>query len=400
MTVRLLAGDAAEVLATLPASSAHACICSPPFFGLRDYKTGRWEGGDPACAHDNGGQRQVPQTKHPSAASAIVAGGNRGGGGQCVRCGAVRHDQQIGLEATPADYAARLVAIFAEVKRVLRPDGLLWVELGDSYGHGAMSRRQPSRTSTKVSPGQHEAQGGRHGGMAKQLLGIPWRVAFALQDTGWVLRSEIIWHRPNPMPESVQDRVTRSHSTIFMFAQQSRYYYDATAVQEPAMQAGRVRADRMGEKKYGAGTKHSDGAIFTGAETRNRRSVWTVATQPYSSGREVDHFAAWPEQLVEPMILASTSAKGACPACGAAWRRVVEHGWQPSCRCGHAETVPCVVLDCFAGTGTTLRVATAHGRDAVGIDLNPAYAVLQEDRLTGIQTSFASLLNEGGADGE
>lgn len=259
----LLVGDCLGSLRLLSAGSVHTCVTSPPYFGLRDYG----------------------------------------------------HDGQIGLEETPAQFVAKLVAVFAEVQRVLRDDGTLWLNLGDSWKN-------------------------------KQLLGVPWRVALALQDFGWYLRQELIWDKPNQMPENVPDRCTKSHEHIFLLSKSAHYYFDQCAIREPAVQAGRVRNDRFGGNKYGKGVKHSDGSMFTGSDTRNRRSVWTVPTRPFRGA----HFATFPEQLIEPCILAGAPAGG-------------------------------VVLDPFMGAGTTAVVAERLGRQWVGCELNPTYADMALDRI-------------------
>lgn len=231
---------------------------------------------------------------------------------------------QIGLEETPAAYVEKMVAVFREVRRILHPSGVLWLNLGDSYAQpGQQMRNRNGKNPDFARPCRAAvADEGRNldpGAKPKDLIGIPWRVAFALQADGWYLRQDIIWSKPNPMPESVQDRCTKAHEYVFLLAKEDRYFFDAQAIAERADQVGRVRADRMGGNKYVEGVKHSDGSVFTGSDTRNKRSVWKVATRSYKGA----HFATWPPKLVEPMILAGTSAKGVCPHCGEPWRRVV-----------------------------------------------------------------------------
>jgi DNA modification methylase len=278
------------------------CITSPPYFGLRDYG---------------------------------VAG-------------------QIGLEQTPAAYVAEMVAVFREVRRVLREDGTMWLNLGDSYcsiGHkkshsGFGTTGLAGGIGQEHSPLRRENNG--DGMKHKDLIGIPWRVAFALQADGWYLRSDIIWHKPNPMPESVTDRPTRSHEYIFLLSKSARYYYDGAAIEEPSVYPCDNRKARSSITD-----KRMPTAIIGGVRpgdatypTRNKRDVWTVATQPYAAA----HFATFPPKLIEPCILAG------CPAGG-------------------------VVLDPFAGAGTTLLVAKKHGRQSIGIELNAAYCSLIVDRL-------------------
>jgi DNA modification methylase len=213
MLIQTLQGDCREILKTLPDNSVNCCVTSPPYFGLRDYGTAEWEGGQVECQHNTGGRRQVPQTKHKAAAISIVAGGNRGAGKTCIICGAIRIDGQIGLEETLGEYVSNLLEVFKEVKRVLRPDGTLWLNLGDTYstdGKWGGGKTNAGKNYTSFAGGYRSIK--KETGLAgKQLLGIPWRVAFALQDDGWWLRSDIIWHKPNAMPESVLDRPSKSH---------------------------------------------------------------------------------------------------------------------------------------------------------------------------------------------
>ena len=380
--IKIIQGDCREVLKTMPDCSVHCCVTSPPYFGLRDYGTAKWEGGDQNCSHSVGGQ--VQDNKAPGA----ITTGQRPGvdASRCRKCGARRVDSQIGLESTPDAYVAELVAVFREVKRVLRDDGTLWLNLGDSYngymanqrGTGLETERQSARKY--IEPGA----GLRFGGLKnKDIIGIPWRVAFALQADGWYLRQDIIWHKPNPMPESVTDRCTKAHEYIFLLAKSPRYYYDAEAVAEPVAPAsierlsqpnleaqagssrvpgktnGNMKAVGRGGRNAFRGQGHfrdgengpanRDGRnmkdIAVGEDKRNRRSVWTVTTKPY---REA-HFATFPPDLIQPCIRAG------CPAGG-------------------------TVLDPFGGSGTTGEVAASEGRDAILVELNPAYIRLAENR--------------------
>jgi DNA modification methylase len=275
------------------------------------------------------------------------------------------HKGQLGLESTPEQYVANMVAIFREVKRVLRDDGTLWLNIGDSYaGGGGFAPNAPTnqaraagdkeawgkfnpagmdRMSSRIGTGKLAiAAGLKH----KDLVGIPWMLAFALRADGWYLRQDIIWHKPNPMPESVTDRCTKAHEYLFLLSKSERYYYDSEAMQEQAVQPDRKRMDRIGGNKYVEGVKHSDGSVFTGANTRNRRSVWTVNTRPYRGA----HFATFPPALIEPCILAG------CPKGG-------------------------TVLDPFGGSGTTAEVALKSGRNVVLNELNPEYIKLAEARI-------------------
>ena len=488
-------GDCRDVLRSLPAQSVHTCVTSPPYFGLRDYGA----------------------------------------------------DRQIGLEPTPDEFVAALVEVFREVRRVLRDDGTVWLNLGDSYGSGGQGGGIGS--STLGPPGQqggawHERtfdprryEGQRSTGCKpKDLLGIPWMVAFALRADGWYLRSDIIWSKPNPMPESVTDRPTKSHEYVFLLSKSAKYHYDADAIREPHDRIKKYgfaadgllpheREGRADERPRDSaliadGTMHGGGGFRSALNPagRNKRSVWTVATQPYAGA----HFATFPPKLIEPCVLAGAPER-ACGECGAPWVRVVEiesrpnwqgngsqkHdgtyyrenigggvgndrrerrdlGFEPSCShgdgnallagldmdmtrtqarravelarqagltrahidairacgvgdagkaqvtqdgygkndpavqaladeaktalggyhrefllarrtpgapqasCNHdANTKPGVVLDPFAGAGTTGLVALQHGREFVGIELNPEYAQMARDRIeTAVRLGF------------
>ena len=304
---RIIQGDCIEGMKTLPDGSVHCCVTSPPYWGLRDYG----------------------------------------------------HDGQIGLESTPEAYVARMVEVFREVRRVLREDGTCWVNLGDSYnGIGGPGKQNGGPIGPTAAIAIEGTKGRRISGLKpKDLCGIPWRVAFALQADGWWLRQDIIWHKPNPMPESVRDRCTKAHEYVFLLTKSERYYYDADAVNEVSVSGPHVRNRASNFKKAG---KEVFGRHLRGAEkivcdgTRNRRSVWTVTTKPYSGA----HFAVMPSDLVEPCI------KAGCP----------EEG---------------TVLDPFAGSGTTLAVAAELGRSAIGCELNPEYIALAERRIKDARSSVA-----------
>jgi len=317
---------------------------------------------------------------------------------------------QLGLEPTPAEYVAHMVRVFREVKRVLRDDGTVWLNLGDSYGTGATAvRTQGSRGIGANTQGAQDAVG-RCGGMAKQLIGIPWRVAFALQEDGWYLRSDIIWAKPNPMPESVTDRPTKAHEYVFLLTKSARYFYDTDAVKEDTISPERAREKGNGESAVDTKMRGFGSHCGTFPGGRNRRTVWTVATEPTPFA----HFATFPRALVEPCIKAGTSERGCCPICGAPWERVTERegtyqtrkdaagfavggdihrghngthvpgvshdlvsrstttGFRPNCT-HDADPRPCIVLDPFAGSGTTGIVARQLGRNFVGLDLSFTY---------------------------
>lgn len=286
-------GDCIERLRELPDGCVQCCVTSPPYWGLRDYGTAEWEGGDPECNH----QQDAPRFNGPKQTQAQVSGhasvAERNDRRRCPRCGARRVDAQFGLESTPEEYVARMVAVFGEVRRVLRDDGVLWLNLGDSYCGYHGNSKVPDDEAPSNKPGYSEnmrpTSVGADGLKPKDLVGIPWRVAFALQADGWYLRSDIIWHKPNPMPESVTDRPTSAHEYVFLLSKAQRYYYDAVAVMEPAIQAGRVRADRIGGASWDCRQQHSEGGEFTGSAGRNRRDVWTIATQPFNEWEQTYH---------------------------------------------------------------------------------------------------------------
>lgn len=352
--VRVLHGDALETLRTFPAGIAQCIVTSPPFWALRDYGV----------------------------------------------------DGQIGLEATPDEWCARLVSVFREARRVLRDDGVMWLEIGDTYagGGGGPQGQSGEMVTRSVAVARGDRRRPEHdaGCKAKDLVGAPWMLAFALRADGWYLRSDTIWHRPNPMPESAKDRPTKAHSYVFLLSKRDRYFYDADAIREPA-------------------TKGSDPEAG-----RNARSVWTIPTEatPFA------HFATFPQALVERCIKAGTSEHGACSACGVPWQRVTSDtlvragggsngrrrdasepdgnqrgmvggpamskisettGWSASCECG-APVRPCVVLDPFMGSGTTALVARRLGRRALGIELSADYIAIARERL-----SQLSLLSEASA---
>jgi DNA modification methylase len=319
MSIRILTGDCRDVLRTLPDASVQCCVTSPPYFGLRQY---------------------LPEG-HPDMA------------------------KQIGLEQSPAEYVAQMVAVFGEVRRVLRDDGVCFVNIGDSYngggvGGGAVKGGSLVGSSNRDSQGEGRKTL-RVAGAAKNLLGIPWRVAFALQDDGWYLRSDIIWHKPNPMPESVTDRPTKAHEYVFLLTKSARYFWDADAVAEEAIHAGRVRRGPDSRKNATAAQdpmmRTRIAKTTTVGATRNIRTVWTIATQPFSGS----HFAVMAPELAE--------------------------------RCIKAGSRPCdTVLDPFGGAGTTGLVADRLGRDAILIELNPDYAAMARGRVSDDAGMFAQVV--------
>jgi DNA modification methylase len=319
MTVRILQGDCRDVLKTLPDESVHCVVTSPPYWGLRDYGV----------------------------------------------------EGQLGLEASPQEYVEDLVAVFSEAWRVLRSDGTLWLNLGDSYAAaagGAQGKNSAFITREACVNGTRiKARSSIVGGLkTKDLAGMPWRVAFALQASGWWLRQDIIWHKPNPMPESIRDRCTKAHEYIFLLAKSERYYYDALAISEEASEDSgwaKQRAAGVDTWKYNdteerkAATGQSvDSSTFGTLGRRNKRSVWSVTTKAYDEA----HFATFPPDLIEPCILAG------CPEGG-------------------------TVLDPFGGAGTTGLVADRHRRDAILIELNPEYAEMARKRIYNDAPLFADV---------
>jgi DNA modification methylase len=408
---------------------------------LRDYGTPPqvW-GGDPECQHRWGDElKSAQRLRNGDGKSTLTnarrfapeAKGNHAAlhpsqGAFCARCGAWRGS--LGLEPTYQLYVDHLVEVLREVRRVLRPDGTLWLNLGDCYATGggkankAGGGRQGERWPGVATQPNRMPQPGLK---PKDLVGIPWRVAFALQDDGWWLRRDNVWHKPNPMPESTTDRCTSSHEYLFHLTKAARYFYDAEAVKEDAVSdhpagnkngfVGRQGGAAFHVKSGGIGNPVAWSDV---GGKRNKRSVWTIATSPFPEA----HFATFPPALVEPCILAGTSAKGVCPKCGAPWVRVVEKqfrgsysdhsadltagmsqpspnnlrgnkfyegyvppktiGWRPSCSCNAGDPIPATVLDPFLGAGTTALVADRLGRDCIGIELSPAYAAMAKRRIS------------------
>lgn len=314
---RILVGDVRTRLNDVPDNSIQTCVTSPPYWGLRDYG----------------------------------------------------HDGQIGLEQTPDEYVAEMVAVFREVRRVLKDDGVLWLNLGDSYAMSSMRGENSSFTSTTVV--QTAAINGAvklgkrsipAGLKQKDLVGIPWRVAFALQADGWWLRQDIIWHKPNPMPESVTDRCTKAHEYLFLLTKSAKYYFDNEAIKEDAKWSSDKRAGE-GRLTYDGKRQGQDGtgqeAFVSIVDKRNRRSVWTIPTKPFRGA----HFAVMPEALVEPCILATSRADD-------------------------------TILDPFTGSGTVAVVSLRHGRNYVGTELNPDYVNIARERITQADPLYTQLTVE------
>lgn len=373
---KIITGDALTMLRDLPDSFVQTCVTSPPYYGLRDYGI----------------------------------------------------EGQIGLEDTPQAYIARLVEVFREVRRVMRDDGTLWLNIGDSYAGSGKGGQSEEKRSENWQPTYTHKGLVSPGYKPKDLMMIPARVALALQADGWYLRSSIIWHKPNCMPESVTDRPTSAHEHVFLLAKSPHYFYDGDAIREP-----HTLIERIGNRQpnfaphqwipngnnFGNHNRAGGDGVGYNPSGRNKRNVWTIASQPYSEA----HFATMPPKLVEPCILAGTSPR-ACEHCGSPWERVTERdasgqgnaslilrqveghghdrvargeitrageahvttiGWQPTCTCTQEGSGKCIVLDPFMGAGTVALVAIQHKRDYLGIELNPSYCELINKRIHTVQ---------------
>jgi len=349
----ILQGDVMDKLKEIPNESVQCVVTSPPYWGLRDYGTAQWEGGDFNCDHVDkqkiGGQGEKSKKQHTSEGTQLIQYKN-----ECKECGAVRKDKQLGLEKTPEEYVENMVEVFREVRRVLKDDGTLWLNLGDSYARtgGDSSKKGRHWEDRKNNPNTgHNRYAKDIGLKQKDLVGIPWRVALALQQDGWYLRQDIIWYKPNPMPESVKDRCTKSHEYIFLLSKSAKYFYDSKAIAKESIEYGRDKRSGAGNIRYqGKRTidksgKNGQDSFVTINSTRNKRSVWTINTKPYKEA----HFAVFPEELPTLCIKAG-SKKGD------------------------------VVLDPFFGSGTTGWVAQRLGRKWIGIELNPEYIKIAEKR--------------------
>lgn len=457
----VIQGNCLDVLKTLPDEIIDCCVTSPPYYGLRDYGTGTWVGGDPDCPHRRTTKRS---DKTITGHKQDELEGNVGDAiykTVCPLCGAVREDNQIGLEETPEEYVQKLVDVFHEVKRVMKDDGTLWLNIGDSYVAKPPSHRDTPNMQDK-SYGNWETELGYEKSSSrykalltryknKDLIGIPWMLAFALRKDGWYLRQDIIWHKPNPMPESVKDRCTKSHEYVFLLSKNPRYYFDNNSIQENAVTSEVYESKEKKSSKYENTEQESsvrqgihrdrgndivvvrkrlpsheefvsfirehttvdiladnteiprtkiehwfrkdeDGFSYPSVEDwekirdyvddwsedfkdidermtdvtyetdavlknfngkRNKRDVWSVTTKAVKEA----HFATFPEELIEPCILAG-------------------------CRKGG------IVLDPFFGSGTTGRVATKHNRNYLGIELNPEYIEISKRRTDNIQLSL------------
>ena len=347
-------GNAIDIIKTFPDESINCVVTSTPYYGLRDYGTGKWIGGDPNCKHFRESKKSDKTiTGHKRMQENDAPVGDAIYKTVCPICGAVRVDEQIGLEETPEEYIERLVALFREIRRCLKKDGTLWINIGDTY-NGAKRGNTEIVKHKNVAESCDFVKKKWDGAKQKDLIGIPWLLAFALRADGWYLRQDIIWHKPNPMPESVTDRCTKSHEYIFLLSKSKDYYFDYKAIQEEAASQDDPRVGN----RFDYGVKRKDNDKFVqgsfcslktnddGVVVRNKRDVWTVNLKPIKE----THFATYPEELIVPCILAGCPEKG-------------------------------VVLDPFMGSGTTGIVARKLNRNFVGCELNPDYCKMATFRI-------------------
>ena len=342
--VRIINKDVLTGLLDLEDASVQTCVTSPPYWGLRDYETGTWIGGDEDCSHARDSKRSdhtnTGHRNNPMVADAIYKT-------VCKRCGAKRKDLQLGLEETPEEYIDNMVSVFRQVRRVLKDDGTLWLNMGDTYcgtGHKGDSK-DPKHPNGRNSQ-SHALNNKIVGLKSKDMVGIPWLLAFALRSDGWYLRQDIIWNKPNCMPEPVKDRCVKAHEYIFLLSKQRRYYFDYKALQEPTSTYDTNVRDRdKGKLNNTPGKARMSGLKTNDYEFRNKRSVWNINTKAYPDA----HFAVFPPELPRLCILAGSK---------------------------EGDTV----LDPFWGTGTTGMVAREHGRKAIGIELNSKYVEMSMQR--------------------
>lgn len=457
--MQLLTGDALEMLRTLADGSVHACVTSPPYFALRDYGTATWVGGDPACGHQSRSNAASVRASTLQGGKATVGHQQAGApGATCPLCGARRVDQQIGLEDTPEAFVARLVEVFREVKRVLRDDGVLMVNIGDTYASGG--RCGGGSYGPEVRGWQHRdgATGWRSptaGLKHKDLIGVPWMLAFALRADGWHLRQDIIWHKPSPMPESVRDRCTKAHEYVFLLSKGPRYFWDADAIAEPAGERGwggstfdegktgivQGKAHLPGNKTHRLAARYAAGAAEHRTTVGFVRYAGRVRAQ-YARALELAEQHGLTEAHLEALraVGLSDAGRGKLLQAGSGrnlpetqrladeakaalggYAREFLHGATRNARSvwtiaatpykdAHFAVMPltlaerCVlatcpeggtVLDPFMGAATVGVAALGNGREFVGIDLNPRYVALSRRRLARVQPPLRFAVGAG-----
>ena len=463
MSYEVFIGNCMDSLRKMADESVDCCVTSPPYWGLSDYGGGGivW-GGEEECNHDWEGFTRPSENTRNNDNSLQIKSAYWTPQEQafCTKCDA--WFGQLGLEPTPQQYVKNMVLIFEEVRRILKPQGTLWLNLGDSYcGTGHKGTEMKDKKHPEGRNGQVFAVNKVIDGLKrKDMVGIPWRTAFALQEAGWWLRQDIIWAKPSCMPEPVKDRCTKSHEYIFLFAKSEKYFFDHIAIKEPIGHHMERRIERgstivpsnkhtqearMGKPESNQMFAKESTLNQIAANGRNKRDVWWVSPKPYPEA----HFAVYPPDLIEPCILAGTSAKGCCSKCGKAYVRstkkkdlgitdamkasganaegtydgkdlkdyapttmssqtpggvkqrtldamskaTVTVGWEVDCDC-EADIIPSVVLDPFGGSGTTAGVAIKHGRNAILCELNEEYASLIPSRIESISQIQKETMND------
>ena len=445
--VTIHVGDCIEQMRNIPDESVDTVITSPPYWGLRDYGGDGKVWGYRHCYRADGETKKHHEWEGYTRPSENTRKNNNSlqlksaywepqEQAFCKHCDA--WFGQLGLEPTPEQYVKNMVKVFDEVKRILKPEGTLWLNLGDTYyNYRGANNRRSDKDLTKRDTHQRDHHNidarpneMRIGGLkSKDLMGIPWRIAFALQESGWWLRQDIIWAKPNCMPESVKDRCTKNHEYLFLLTKSANYYYDNEAIKEPVADATRTNY-QSGSRSNGENKDRQDNdmasrnkdVVYT---TRNKRSVWWVGPKPFKGA----HFAVFPIELIEPCVLAGTSEYGCCAECGAPYTRIVEKevikrnrqneyvkrekecgmysmnqtrggtktttkGWRPTCKCDTTDTIPAVVFDPFGGSGTTAIAAIKHGRKAILTELNPDYVKIAEKRISDFKQEVGLNKNE------
>jgi len=356
ITNKVFLGDSREVLKEFPDKCVDTCITSPPYWGLRDYGTSTWVDGDKNCTHRRDTKKSDKCITGHKNFDEMLGVGDAIYKSECKRCGAKRVDNQIGLEDEVSDYIEQIVDVFSEVHRILKDDGTLWLNLGDSYAgstgkSGGVSEIQSVKRQLDTGSIGSLRPAKVAGLKRKDLIGVPWRAAFALQKYGWYLRQDIIWHKPNPMPEPANDRCVKSHEYMFLLSKNPQYYFDADSIKEPSITPNTGTSWKQ-RKLDGEPMRHGlQGAAAVGAgnfktyEKRNKRSVWTVPTKPYAGA----HFATFPPELITDCIIAGSREGG-------------------------------IVLDPFMGSGTIAEYSKRLGRLYTGVELNEEYHALIKQR--------------------